>query len=46
MSIYDFTQKIGHEKGLFQMFAAFAYNETKAATNRRFREMFGIVYLQ
>ncbi len=44
MSIYNFTQKIGHEKGLFQMFATFAYNGTKATTNRRFREMFGIVH--
>ncbi len=44
--IYNFTQKIAHEKGLFQMDAAFAHDETKATTNRQFRELFSAVYSQ
>lgn len=44
--VYDFTPKIRHEKGLFQMGAMFGHNGTKATTNERFRELFdtAIIY--
>ena len=40
------NEKIGYEKGVFQMGAAFAHNGTKATTSRRFGELFVTVYSQ